>query len=779
MATARAGRIVPFVLIFLLVLGGGLATTGIAQTGVGMNATNNSSGNSSVTTETPRGTIISDYNFENKFRGPGGRIDDKALINRLVELGVNHYFYLIWHRASDWKDFQEFARLAQQHNIKVWAHVVPPSGSTQSSFGRDSQPFRFNYERWAAETARLKNQYPVVQGLAIDDAGLNLPNSYGSHRGNSFNPTFTPRYLQSVRQSGRSVNGNFRLAATIYEGQFSQRFVRDYGSSIDVLMFAYPDSTQEIRRVASTTGNAMDLLMIAAVSKKEYRNRHEDAPTLANRRAKLQMSVEMVNQGVIDGVQTYGLDKTQGSQMYVAVQSVYQGVSPSNSPGGGFSASPGAGAGTAGGGGGGFGLPSIDIPDPKQIAQDIWMAGINSVTTGIGSFVDAFNKFLFPLPVPGEAWDIRSMLTDQSGFWPGVWFMMTVTEVFTAVFLTVQAARASGMRDRRKQRDRYKQIGKATIFGLAPGVLLLFVFLHPFNTFLLEVAPSGSEFLSTPGNAGRLGIGLVLGGLLLLINAGIVGLGIAARVFIYFSMYVIYWLWGPAWALTTSESGNARNVGYVVISAAVAVFVSVVIQVAILRFAFEVPFDFESAEGAVQALIAIVAQAALVFLALIYVPWRAAKSLIPRSMAMMGRRATTGTRESLGDARQRLSDARERIEGRVRQDGPSVGSVRADGGQYSSPSVGGISPRQTTSVGPTDGGTSTPSGGSSNGGGGGGGGSIGAPLRQQRGNGIDARSGRGNRLQVGSFSRAQGTRPENNALNGSAAARRNRRRRGR
>src|SRR5205809_323162 len=47
-----------------------------------------------------------------EIRGKDGRIDIKATINSLVKMGVNTYYYLVWHNVHDWDAFPALNNLA-------------------------------------------------------------------------------------------------------------------------------------------------------------------------------------------------------------------------------------------------------------------------------------------------------------------------------------------------------------------------------------------------------------------------------------------------------------------------------------------------------------------------------------------------------------------------------------------------------------------------------------------------------------------------------------------
>ncbi|MBC7289646.1 MAG: hypothetical protein H5T86_16740, partial [Armatimonadetes bacterium] len=102
--------------------------------------------------EEPQLPPIGDYNSE--LRGADGRVDCEQLVKQLQALGVNTYYWLIWHAETDWDDLTRFLPLAREAGIDVWVYLVPPSEPPPS------QPFGLDFVRWGQEIAKLSLQHP-------------------------------------------------------------------------------------------------------------------------------------------------------------------------------------------------------------------------------------------------------------------------------------------------------------------------------------------------------------------------------------------------------------------------------------------------------------------------------------------------------------------------------------------------------------------------------------------------------------------------------------------
>ena len=77
---------------------------------------------------------LADYDAE--VRRPDGHVDADTLLKRLKELGVDTYYWLIWHKATDWDDLKVFLPKASRAGIDVWVYLVPPTESAEAAILR-------------------------------------------------------------------------------------------------------------------------------------------------------------------------------------------------------------------------------------------------------------------------------------------------------------------------------------------------------------------------------------------------------------------------------------------------------------------------------------------------------------------------------------------------------------------------------------------------------------------------------------------------------------------
>lgn len=177
--------------------------------------------------------VIADYNAE--IRGSDGRVDIPVLIRRLTELRVNTYFFLIWHRETDWEDLKLFLPAAQNAGIDTWVYLVPPTESPPIYGTRYSEPFRLDYMRWAEEIALLSLTHLNLKAFVIDDFWANRN-------------VYTPAYVSTMRQRARAINPNMEFWPLMYYPEMDRAFVRDYGSAIDGVVAAYPKTAQTVQQ---------------------------------------------------------------------------------------------------------------------------------------------------------------------------------------------------------------------------------------------------------------------------------------------------------------------------------------------------------------------------------------------------------------------------------------------------------------------------------------------------------------------------------------------------
>ncbi len=169
--------------------------------------------------KTTLGTYASPPRLENS------RVDVNKLIEELQDLNANTYNWLVWQHTTDWDDLQLFLPEARKKKINVWVTLVPPSES-QPKAKWNSEPYKMDYERWAAEIAKLSRQHTNLIAWSIDDFAHNLT-------------TYTPDYLQKMLANAKAVNPKLLFIPCVYYRQINKSLAEKYGAMFDGILFPY------------------------------------------------------------------------------------------------------------------------------------------------------------------------------------------------------------------------------------------------------------------------------------------------------------------------------------------------------------------------------------------------------------------------------------------------------------------------------------------------------------------------------------------------------------
>lgn len=298
------------------------------------------------------------------------------------------------------------------------------------------------------------------------------------------------------------------------------------------------------------------------------------------------------------------------------------------------------------------------FPSPEEWAEDTaeWIVG--SVSNGMKGFIEAFNHLVFGLPAPGEADDPETWSDPRDGWWPGVWntylIFMPIAAFMAVVALTLATAKPPAER-----RQRYKRVGFALAMILF-GFYIVAALLHLGNSLSVALAPSAEEFFETPGSTAKLGIGVVLGLAVVLVETGVALLGIAILFVQYFLVHILMALWPLFWGLRALPFDLTRPFGDVGIAAIGVLILLKIFQTAILRFLFEIPWD---AGHPGSLLFSLVGTIVGLVVATLLLPVVAMKKMLPAAMIAAGTKASPSTdriKELRGRARQ---GARDRVGG--------------------------------------------------------------------------------------------------------------------
>jgi hypothetical protein len=178
----------------------------------------------------PRPLHLADYDAE--LRLPNGRVDIHGMVRRLAELGVTHYYWLVWHAPTDWEDLKLFLPEAARAHIEAWVYLVPPTEGPRNGYPA-SEPFKLDYQRWAEEIAKLSLEQRNLTGWVIDDF-------YANHQ------FFTPTYVAQMQAKAKAINPRLKFLPLMYFPEITPQFVNDYHTVIDGVVVAYPPDRAEI-----------------------------------------------------------------------------------------------------------------------------------------------------------------------------------------------------------------------------------------------------------------------------------------------------------------------------------------------------------------------------------------------------------------------------------------------------------------------------------------------------------------------------------------------------
>jgi hypothetical protein len=257
--------------------------------------------------EERKAAMMADYAMEIREKTPRSdgiyHVDTPAMIQRLKELNINTYYYLVWHERTDWDDFvHEFMPAAQKAGIRVIVYLVPPTESTGT---RKSYPFVTDYLAWARAIAETSKQYPNLIGWAIDDFNHNLD-------------FYTPSYMEQMKETAKSINPDLQFYPVMYSVALNEDFLKTRGAFIDGVILAYRDdpyrNTQiwatepaQIEQASALTQKyGLDLIWMVYASKL---SRTPANPSPVYVREVLQTALDAVRDGKMDGVVTYSLAK--------------------------------------------------------------------------------------------------------------------------------------------------------------------------------------------------------------------------------------------------------------------------------------------------------------------------------------------------------------------------------------------------------------------------------------------------------------------------------------
>ncbi|MFC4076705.1 hypothetical protein [Salinithrix halophila] len=240
---------------------------------------------------------------EPKPRADGIRhIDTPRTIRKLKELGVNTYFYLIWHASTDWDDLRrEFLPAAREAGIDVWVYLVPPSEARS----QQSEPYGTDFVSWFRAVGRVSRSFKNLKGIVIDDFNHNF----------SF---FSSGYVKRMRAAGAAMNPRLRFYPQIYYSAIHPTYLKRYAPHIDGVVMTFRDgkfrNTQRTRHLKTQINRVshllsrMDLPFILMVHASKLSATPAN-PSVQYVKESLGIGMDSLAEGKIQGLVTYVLQK--------------------------------------------------------------------------------------------------------------------------------------------------------------------------------------------------------------------------------------------------------------------------------------------------------------------------------------------------------------------------------------------------------------------------------------------------------------------------------------
>ena len=174
------------------------------------------------------------------------RVNIDQLVNELISLKLNTYFYWLGHNVNDWTDpneglfdkslvdrngkkielwnrspnlngglgdAQEFIRKTAGKGINTFL-VLYGLGQNPKKRGNKhdwTQPYGDDYVKWFEEAAKYSLQYPNLQGIVIDDFTGRRNRAVDSN-----NPGVDPEIVKEMVLAAKTINPDFKFYPIVY-----------------------------------------------------------------------------------------------------------------------------------------------------------------------------------------------------------------------------------------------------------------------------------------------------------------------------------------------------------------------------------------------------------------------------------------------------------------------------------------------------------------------------------------------------------------------------------
>ncbi|MBX0296942.1 hypothetical protein EGH23_18855 [Halomicroarcula sp. F27] len=279
---------------------------------------------------------------------------------------------------------------------------------------------------------------------------------------------------------------------------------------------------------------------------------------------------------------------------------------------------------------------------------------VDSVVSGVTTLIETFNGFVFGIRLPGRAGEVASWGPPEAGLWSGAWALYWTLVPLALALLVFQAMRVQGTLSGRETKAKLGEIGKCGVLILA-GWPVAIGGLHLADSMAMALAPDASALLSTPGNIGKLGLGILVGAGLLLTQSTLVATAIVVVFVEHVVLIAAVAGWPIWWALRPSDSGFANAASGIGLSMYVGVAGAKVVQACIAFFVFH--SEWSLAGGVGDAVLSLLGSAVGLGVAFVGVPVVIGRNFVPEVMTVLGTPGVKVAESSASVARDRAGGA--------------------------------------------------------------------------------------------------------------------------
>ena len=289
------------------------------------------------------------------------------------------------------------------------------------------------------------------------------------------------------------------------------------------------------------------------------------------------------------------------------------------------------------------------VPGPWDYTKGMITGAVADMAKkGAGPFIKRFNRVMLTYSVPGKpwhptTWDPPTNKLSKHSYWRAVKPLYRGLEMFVLVLLFAgglysYSNSSSNAVERQKASRKFFRAVIMIIFGLP--ICIPFA-IHTSNQVTLMFAPNTADFFATPGNTAKLGLGVIFGGGVLAVDAGVVVIAVIARIGLNLAVSFLAAAWPALWAATVVPNKTVKSFGErCLISFAVLMLIGPV-QGFGLRFLFWLPLDF-SVTSIMSVLATIIGLGAL----FIVFPKRTIQNIVPDSVTIMSSDAKDAATQS-------------------------------------------------------------------------------------------------------------------------------------